>query len=160
PRSSAAARYHLDRQLRQNPARFIRSTFCTSVRSRRCCTRRRKAAASSSMRVWWSMSVLLSAHREYLESLQRLGHHHIDHCLERLVLAGARGQRCIIGSELAMGARAPFQDLARLFDLAAAVKGFLVLGGQLDHLFEQFGVGNDLALAEIDQALIEAIALR
>src|SRR5262249_39408360 len=51
PRSSAAARYHFDRQLRQNPARFIRSIFCTSTRSRKCCTSLRKAAASSSVRV-------------------------------------------------------------------------------------------------------------
>ena len=31
PRSSAAARYHFDRQLRQNPARFMRSMFCTRM---------------------------------------------------------------------------------------------------------------------------------
>src|SRR5215471_11572945 len=105
------------------------------------------------------MSGLLSAHREYLESLQRLGNEHIDNCLERLVLAGARGLGCMIDRELAMGARASFQNLARLCDLAAAVKGFLVLGSQLDHLFEQFGISNDLAFTEIDQALIEAVAL-
>src|SRR5579875_2475696 len=55
PFSAAASRYQRDRQLRQNPARFIRSMFWTSVRSRRCATRRRKVAASSSMRVLSSM---------------------------------------------------------------------------------------------------------
>src|SRR5689334_14955320 len=64
PRSCAAARYHFERQLRQKPARFIRSMFCTSLLSRRCSTRRRNAAASSSVRVASSkggtaMSVLL-----------------------------------------------------------------------------------------------------
>src|ERR1035437_4352058 len=43
-------------QLRQKPARFIRSIFCTSVRSRRCATSRRNAAASSSVRVFSSKS--------------------------------------------------------------------------------------------------------
>ena len=57
PRSSAAARYHFDKQLRQNPARFIRSMFCTSVRSRRCATSLRNAAASSSVRVASSRSM-------------------------------------------------------------------------------------------------------
>ena len=51
PRASAASFIQLDRQLRQKPARFIRSMFCTSVRARRCSTRRRNAAASSSVRV-------------------------------------------------------------------------------------------------------------
>ena len=51
PASSAASRYQRLRQFRQNPARFIMSMFCTSVRSRRCSTRRRNAAASSSVRV-------------------------------------------------------------------------------------------------------------
>ena len=51
PCASAASRYQRLRQLRQKPARFIRSMFCTSVRSRRCSTRRRNAAASSSVRV-------------------------------------------------------------------------------------------------------------
>ena len=51
PFASAASRYQRLRQLRQKPARFIRSMFCTSVRSRRCSTRRRNAAASSSVRV-------------------------------------------------------------------------------------------------------------
>ena len=45
----AASWYQLARQLRQKPARFIRSMFCTSLRSRRCSTSRRKAAASSSV---------------------------------------------------------------------------------------------------------------
>src|ERR1700744_3698501 len=54
PRSPAASRYQRLRQLRQKPARFIMSMFCTSVRSRRCSTRRRNAAASSSVRVFSS----------------------------------------------------------------------------------------------------------
>src|SRR5688572_18725926 len=54
PLPLAASRYQLERQLRQKPARFIRSMFCTSVRSRRCSTRRRKAAASKS-RCWVSV---------------------------------------------------------------------------------------------------------
>src|SRR3569832_466976 len=55
PSASAASRYQLDRQLRQKPARFIRSMFWTSPRSRKCCTSRRKAAASKS-RLWSSLS--------------------------------------------------------------------------------------------------------
>ena len=51
PVLSASSFIQLDRQLRQKPARFIRSMFCTSVRVRRCSTRRRKTAASSSVRV-------------------------------------------------------------------------------------------------------------
>ena len=51
PRASAASRYQRLRQFRQKPARFMRSMFCTSLRSRRCATRARKAAASSSVRV-------------------------------------------------------------------------------------------------------------
>src|SRR4029077_14012473 len=57
PRVPAASRYQRDRQLRQKPARFIRSRFCTSVRSRRCCTRRRKDAASSSVVVLSSIAL-------------------------------------------------------------------------------------------------------
>jgi len=49
--SAAASWYQLDRQLRQNPARFMRSMFCTSVRSRKCATSRRNAAASSCVAV-------------------------------------------------------------------------------------------------------------
>src|SRR5437667_8387691 len=45
----AASWYQLARQLRQKPAMFMRSMFCTSPRSRRCPTSRRKAAASSSV---------------------------------------------------------------------------------------------------------------
>src|ERR671910_3134511 len=59
PAAFAASRYQLDRQLRQKPARFIRSMFCTSVRSRRCCTRVRNAAASSSVRVASSRGMVL-----------------------------------------------------------------------------------------------------
>src|ERR1700719_5241554 len=51
PLASASSLSQFDRQLRQKPARFIRSIFCTSVRERRCSTRRRKAAASSSVLV-------------------------------------------------------------------------------------------------------------
>src|SRR5947199_10637397 len=51
PRASASSLSQLDRQLRQKPARFIRSMFWTSVRERRCSTRRRKTAASSSVLV-------------------------------------------------------------------------------------------------------------
>src|SRR3974377_2370133 len=51
PLASASSFSQLDRQLRQKPARFIRSMFWTSVRERRCATRRRKAAASSSVLV-------------------------------------------------------------------------------------------------------------
>src|SRR5262249_38745494 len=51
PRASAASFIQFDKQLRQKPARFIRSRFCTSVRLRKCSTRRRNAAASSSVRV-------------------------------------------------------------------------------------------------------------
>src|SRR5438270_794688 len=56
PVALASARYHFDRQLRQKPARFIKSMFWTSVRSRRCSTRRRKVAASSSVRVLSSIA--------------------------------------------------------------------------------------------------------
>src|SRR5512132_2306065 len=42
---------HLARQLRQKPARFIRSMFWTSVRRRRCSMSPRKAAASTSVLV-------------------------------------------------------------------------------------------------------------
>src|SRR5260370_16277556 len=51
PLASASSFIQLDRQLRQNPAKFIRSMFWTSVRERRCSTRRRKTAASSSVLV-------------------------------------------------------------------------------------------------------------
>src|SRR6185437_14345798 len=51
PRSAAASRYQSARQLRQKPARIIRSMFCTSLRSwLRCFSSRRNAAASSSVR--------------------------------------------------------------------------------------------------------------
>src|SRR5690349_2863364 len=50
PRSAAASRYQSARQLRQKPARIIRSMFCTSGRfSLRWESKRRKAAASSSV---------------------------------------------------------------------------------------------------------------
>src|ERR1700730_14998393 len=63
-RASAASFIQFDRQLRQNPARFIRSRFCTSACARRCSTRRRKAAASSSVRVLSSSAMAASFHQE------------------------------------------------------------------------------------------------
>src|SRR5680860_1732144 len=61
PRSSAASRYQVERQLRQKPARSIRSIFWTSVRSRKCSTNRRKAAASSSVLVFSSITASFRA---------------------------------------------------------------------------------------------------
>src|ERR1700760_4552014 len=60
PLSAASSRYHRLRQLRQNPARFIRSIFWTSVRSRRWPTSRRKAAASSSVLVVLSIDMVVN----------------------------------------------------------------------------------------------------
>src|SRR5438105_2703571 len=57
--ASASSFIQFDRQLRQKPARFIRSMFWTSVRERRCPTRRRKAAASSSVLVLSSIVMAL-----------------------------------------------------------------------------------------------------
>src|SRR6195952_5492072 len=51
PLASASSLSQFDRQLRQKPARFIRSMFWTSVRERRCSTRRRNTAASNSVLV-------------------------------------------------------------------------------------------------------------
>ena len=75
------------------------------------------------------------------------------------MLAGPRGQRLLISSKLAMGARAPGQNRACLDDLAAAAEDLLVLNRQLNHLLQQLGVGNDLALAEVHEPLVKAIAL-
>ena len=41
-------RHHLERQLRQNPAKIMTSMFCTSVRMRRCSASLEKAYASAS----------------------------------------------------------------------------------------------------------------
>lgn len=41
-------RHHLERQLRQNPAKIMTSMFCTSVRMRRCSASFEKAYASAS----------------------------------------------------------------------------------------------------------------
>src|SRR5262249_16203864 len=57
PLASAASFIQLPRQLRQKPARFIRSMFCTSVRARRCSTSRRNTAASSSVWVLLSRAI-------------------------------------------------------------------------------------------------------
>src|SRR5690242_15860816 len=57
PRASAPARYHFDRQLRQNPAWLLRSRFSPSLRSPRCATSRRKVAASSAVRVFSSIAI-------------------------------------------------------------------------------------------------------
>ena len=43
---AAASAYHFDKQLRQKPARFIRSIFWTSFRLSRCANKRRNTAAS------------------------------------------------------------------------------------------------------------------
>src|SRR5215510_6740431 len=67
PLASAASFIQLDRQLRQKPARFIRSMFCTSVRPRRCSTSRRNTAASSSVRVLSSRSMIDSSLRLHPE---------------------------------------------------------------------------------------------
>src|SRR6516165_3379245 len=64
PLASASSFSQLDRQLRQKPARFIRSMFWTSVRERRCATRRRKAAASSSVLVL--SSIVMTCFRCFL----------------------------------------------------------------------------------------------
>src|SRR3954471_15663548 len=59
PLASASSFIQFDRQLRQKPARFIRSMFWTSVRARRCSTRRRKTAASSSVLVLSSIVMVV-----------------------------------------------------------------------------------------------------
>ena len=48
-------RHHLERQLRQNPAKIMTSMFCTSVRMRRCSASFEKAYASAS---WWGEAIL------------------------------------------------------------------------------------------------------
>src|SRR5947208_9868603 len=71
PRASASSLSQLDRQLRQKPARFIRSMFRTSLRERRCSTSRRKAAASSSVLVL--SSIAMSVVSSFCVSLLILG---------------------------------------------------------------------------------------
>src|SRR2546428_5455219 len=61
PLASASSFIQLDRQLRQKPARFIKSMFWTSVRARRWLTRRRKTAASSSVLVLSSIVMVLGS---------------------------------------------------------------------------------------------------
>src|SRR5205823_1093852 len=82
PLPSAASRYQRDRQLRQNPARFIRSMFCTSVRSRRCATSVRNAAASSSVRVLSSIGFSIGT--SFVEGLCSIGRGRVErdshHC--------------------------------------------------------------------------------
>src|SRR4051812_15229078 len=63
PLASAASLSQFDRQLRQKPARFIRSMFCTSLRERRCSTRRRNTAASSSVLVLSSVVMPMALSR-------------------------------------------------------------------------------------------------
>src|SRR5262249_27165315 len=58
PDLSASSFIQFDRQLRQKPARFIRSMFCTAVRLRRCSTTRRKTAASRPGRVLSSRAMI------------------------------------------------------------------------------------------------------
>src|SRR3954453_22906049 len=71
PLASASSLSQLDRQLRQKPARFIKSMFWTSLRERRCSTRRRKAAASSSVLVL--SSIAMSVVSSFCVSLLILG---------------------------------------------------------------------------------------
>src|SRR5258705_12330630 len=58
-RSAAASWYQFDKQFLQKPARFIRSTFWTSVRARRCSSSLRKAAASKSVSFFVSRLLIL-----------------------------------------------------------------------------------------------------
>src|SRR5690606_20512377 len=84
PAALAASRYQFDRQLRQKPARFIMSMFCTSVRSRRCCTSRRKAAASKS-RCWSLLRSVTAAppSNRPAARTELLHHMHIGHGIDR-----------------------------------------------------------------------------
>src|SRR5690349_8629091 len=59
PRASASSFSQLERQLRQKPARFIKSIFWTSVRARKCSSRRLKAAASSSVVVLSLIAIVI-----------------------------------------------------------------------------------------------------
>src|SRR6185436_4917835 len=101
----AASFIQLPRQLRQKPARFIRSMFCTSVRERRCSTSRRNTAASSSVWVFGSsgMGIFLDNRAEDRRSgrgplliLQRQA----DVIFRNRLPAGARAQEIVEFAEL------------------------------------------------------------
>ena len=52
------------------------------------------------------------------------------------------------------------EDVARVGNSFVAAEELGILGDQLQDLFQQIGIGHDLALAEIDQPLVDAVALR
>src|SRR6185437_3742539 len=142
--------------------------FCTSVRSRRCATRRRKVAASSSVWVLSSMLSLLASpfyvgatrRRRHSQVLAGFPDQPVDHRFERLALAGAAGERRLVDAALGVRAGAAREDGAGMGDLRRAAEMGGVLGDEGDDLLEQIGIGHDGAPAEIDESLVEAVALR
>src|SRR5690606_6187829 len=62
--------------------------------------------------------------------------------------------------ELPMRARAALEDPARVLDVVHASERFGVLADELEQLLEELRERHDLAAAEVDQALIEAVTHR
>src|SRR5215469_4343321 len=84
----------------------------------------------------------------------------IDDGGERFAAARSGGECAREHCELAMGAGAAGEDLARVRDLVDAIEMTGVLIDQHEDLFEQLRIWNDRAFAEIDEALIKPVALR
>ena len=84
----------------------------------------------------------------------------IHHGLERGAFVAPGGARRFIGGDLPLRARAPFDDEPCVLDLDAAIEFLGVLADQRQDLVQQVAERHQLALAEIDQPVGHAIALR
>ena len=91
---------------------------------------------------------------------QRLLDDAVDHSDQRRLFRAAERLHRLEARELAVGTRPALHDGARVRHLGNAAEIGGVLGDEVEQLLEQDGEGDDRALAEIDQALLDAIALR
>ncbi|ODS03809.1 hypothetical protein AUC71_07610 [Methyloceanibacter marginalis] len=76
------------------------------------------------------------------------------------MLGAAQRLHRFVARELAVGARAPPQDRAGMGHLGRAAEIGGILRQQVEQLFEEMREWHHGALAEIDHALLDAVALR
>ena len=98
-------------------------------------------------------------HYHFLEPVRCFLNQHIDHIAQScgIVFAGSPG--LLPNGYLFVGTGASLQDCAAVFNLRYAVEKFSVLANEFDDFVEQVRIWHDLAFAEVDQALVEAVAL-
>src|SRR5512132_303668 len=103
---------------------------------------------------------ILSSPHARLQVAHRFLDEHVHHRAQRPLRRRSGGEPRGVGRELPMRARSARDDRSALQDFRDAITSRRVLAGEFDQLLEQIGARHHLALTEIDQPFVDAVALR